>query len=864
MSEERVPFTTWLKRRRCSLDLTQKALAAQAGCALTTLQKIERGARRPSRHMAQRLAAVLGVPPSEQAAFIAYARTGFPGETRRAPVVAPSTAAAAPWQVAPPPRHNLPLQFTSFIGRERVIAEVTRLLGYARMVTLTSADGSGKTRLALRVAETLVDHFPDGVWWVDLARLADAEVLPQAVAAGLGLRAEGERPLLEQLADYVQHRRLLLLLDNCEHLVTACAGLAEAFLRAAPGLTILATSREPLAIASESPYLVPTLQTPGDGPLPPLAELLQVESVRLFGERAAAARPDFKIQEGNAAPVAEICRRLDGIPMAIELAAARAKELEVEELCHRLDDRFDVLTGGSRTALPRHRTLRATLDWSYGLLAGEERVLLRRQAVFSGGWDPEAAEAVCAGDDLQGQVLELTSRLVDKSLVVLGWRGQAGRYGTLEAMHEYALERLAESGEESRLRRAHAEYFLALAERAEPLLFTPQQNTWLDRLEDEHANLRKAYATLREEGEAVAALRLAGALGRFWEVRGDFAEGQAWLNEMLAKAGDAAEPAVRAKALLGAGIASYFQRDHATAAAQLRASVALYRALGDRHGAGRALYYLGSMEMDLGALDEARALMESSATICREIDDRQGLGWALARLGVIKSWGGDAAAGRPLLEEGLALCREVDDKPGIAWSLQMLTATLLALQEYGQAQETAKEGVLRCRELGAHRNLSFCLYGGGLAMLLSGDPQGARPWLREALVNARDVGKKMMVAQALACYGMLCLAEESPAQTLRSGGTTRALGREATAAWLQGRPLPLEELIAEALEEETDDAGTNAVLSTAGAAWPYMARTLGTVRDRPQQSLNWRGAVELALAGLRPSQGARSQTGPSS
>ncbi len=384
-------------------------------------------------------------------------------------------------------RHNLPLQLTSFIGRGREVADVVRLLGQARLVTLTGAGGSGKTRLALRVAEVVVGDFPDGVWWVDLARLANADALPQAVAAGLGLRPEGERPLLDQVSDYLQRRRLLLLLDNCEHLIAACAGLADAFLRAAPRLTILATSREPLAIEGESLFVVPTLQVPGEGRLPPLAELVQVESVRLFGERASAAQAGFTVAEGNAASVAEICRRLDGIPLAIELAAARVKELPIEELCRRLDDRFLVLTGGSRTALPRHRTLRATLEWSYGLLAEEERVLLRRLAVFAGGWDLEAAEAVCSGDDLQGVLLDLLFRLVDKSLVVLGWRGHAGRYGMLETMREYALERLVASGEEERLRQAHADYFLALAERAEPLLFTPEQNVWLARLEEEHA-----------------------------------------------------------------------------------------------------------------------------------------------------------------------------------------------------------------------------------------------------------------------------------------------------------------------------------------------------------------------------------------
>ncbi len=625
------------------------------------------------------------------------------------------------------------MQLTSFIGREREIAEIVRLLGQARLVTLTGAGGSGKTRLALRVAEVVLGDFPDGVWWVDLARLANADALPQAVAAGLGLRPEGERPLFDQVSDYLQHRRLLLLMDNCEHLIAACAGLADALLRAAPRLTILATSREPLAIEGESLYVVPTLQVPGEGRLPPLAELVQVESVRLFGERAAAAQAGFTVAEGNAASVAEICRRLDGIPLAIELAAARVRELAVEELCRRLDDRFQVLTGGSRTALPRHRTLRATLEWSYGLLAEDERVLLRRLAVFAGGWDLEAAEAVCSGDDLQGVLLDLLFRLVDKSLVVLGWRGHAGRYGMLETMRQYALERLVASGEEERLRRVHAAYFLAMAERAESVLFGTEQNRWLTRLEEEHSNLRGAFATLHAQDDPMPALRLAGALARFWEVRGDFAEGQAWLNRCLPGPGTTPSRPCGPKlcwapGCLPSSIATTLPRRRNSAE-----SLELYRALGKLLGTARALYYLGWMAQDRGRLDEARALVQESAAICREIGDRHGLGWALSRLGAIEYWGGDPAAGRPLLEQGLALCREVDDKLGVAWSLELLAFVLIDLQEFSLAEAAAREGVIRCRELGGCRDLIGTLSGAGMCDARGGEPRArARGWTKRS------------------------------------------------------------------------------------------------------------------------------------
>ena len=828
MPDATLSFTTWLKRQRRTLDLTQEEVAAKVGCALVTLQKIETGARRPSKQMAERLARTLGIPAAEQPAFIACARATYPDEAQPAP----RTAARPRQAAAPAPRqHNLSQQLTSFIGREAEMGEVTRLLATTRLLTLTGAGGSGKTRLALEVAGGLVAGFPDGVWWVDLARLGDPELVPQAVAAALGLRPEAGRPLLDQLADFLQRRHLLLLQDNCEHLIAACASFADALLRSAPHLTILATSRQPLAIAGETIYRVPSLQIPDPAHPPPLPELARIEAVRLFAERGAAVSPGFSVAHDNGPAVAMICQRLDGMPLAIELAAARLKMLSVEELAARLDDRFRVLTDGSRTAPARHQTLRATMDWSYGLLEEAERVVLRRLAVFAGGWKLGAAEAICGGAGLRGEVLDLLAGLVDKSLVVAAWQGRPGHYNMLETVRQYALERLKESGDEASLRQAHADYFLALAEQAEPELFSPEQNTWLARLEEEHDNLRAAFTRLRRQDDPQPGLRLAGALWRFWEVHGHLAEGQAWLAEMLRRAGTAAEPAVRARALLGAGVCAYHQRDNAASVAQLTESLQLYRALGDRQGVARALYYSGWLALERGAFAEARALLEESAAIRREIGDRQGLSWALGRLGAIALWQGDFTTARPLLDQALALSRELNDKVAIVWWLQMLSLMLLGLGEIEQAQALAGEGALRCRELGDRRDLVGMLLTVGSAMLAMGDVDGARPHFHESLAVARDLGDKVMLSGALQAFGVFSMAESRPVEGLHAASAAHALGESidfvppkrsldrtepavrrafqtlgsaaAEAAWAKGRSMPLEHVIAEALGEAT-------------------------------------------------------------
>jgi predicted ATPase/class 3 adenylate cyclase len=480
--------------------------------------------------------------------------------------------------------NNLPLQLTSFVGREREQAEVRRLLTTARLVTLTGTGGCGKTRLALQVGAELADAFADGVWFVDLAPLADPALVPQTVAAVLGVHEVAGRPLLQTVADHLRGRELLLILDNCEHLLDACAQLADALLRACPRLRILATSRELLGVAGESAWRVPSLTLPDARQPPAAASLTQYEAVRLFIERAVAALPTFAVTNQNAPAVAQLCWRLDGIPLAIELAAARVRMLTVEQIAARLDDRFRLLTGGSRTALRRQQTLQAAIDWSYQLLSEEERLLLQRLAVFAGGWTLEAAEAVGVGASIEGaDVLDLLGALVDKSLVVAEGQGAHERYRLLETIRQYAGEKLLEAGEVGPIRDQHRDWYVGLAARAEPELTGPGEEEWLGRLEVEHDNLRAALAWSLE-GDPGVGLRLAASLGGFWARHGHLVEGRRWLEAFLTRApapDDPEEQRVRARALRRAGILASDQQDRAAARTFLAESLILFRALGD-------------------------------------------------------------------------------------------------------------------------------------------------------------------------------------------------------------------------------------------------------------------------------------------
>jgi len=574
------------------------------------------------------------------------------------PAVAPSP---------PPALHNLPAPTTSFVGREREIAQVKQLFERSRLVTLTGAGGCGKTRLALRVAEDLVAEYPDGVWWVELAALSDPALVCPTVAATLGVREQPGRPLEAVLAAVLQPKRLLLLLDNCEHLAAACARHVEALLYACPGLRVLVTSREALGIAGETTWVVPSLSVPPQ-PSPAndrLAHVAPYEAVRLFVERAAAALPAFILTDENAAAVAHICRRLDGIPLALELAAARVKVLSPQQINARLDDCFNLLTEGSRTALPRHQTLQATMDWSYDLLSEPERILFRRLAVFAGGFTLEAAEAVCADEGQDGippdRILDLLSHLVDKSLVVVEARGQAARYRLLETAREYARERLRQAGEEDWARSRHLDFFLRLAEEVRPHKMRPGDMSAFSRVGQEYDNLRAALEWSAAAPErAERGLLLAGLLCEFWQFGGYAREGCNWLKRLLAQSGEAATAAARARALQGMVELAVYLGDFGAAHSSSEQALALYRQLGDKPGIAYALLILGGQVAE--AQEEwaaARPPLEECLALYRDLGDRAGIAAATIELGYLAYWEGKRAEGCALIEEGLTVQREL-------------------------------------------------------------------------------------------------------------------------------------------------------------------------------------------------------------
>ncbi|HLV79226.1 MAG TPA: BTAD domain-containing putative transcriptional regulator, partial [Chthonomonadaceae bacterium] len=561
---------------------------------------------------------------------------------------------------------NLPALWTRFIGREKERKDVQSLLEQTRVLTLTGIGGCGKTRLALQVAAEILEDYPDGVWLVELAALADPALVVQEISAAVGVREEAGQGLLQTLIRHLQAKQALLLVDNCEHLLPTCAALAQTLLSACSRLKVVATSREALRVTGEQVYRVPSLSAPDPLHLPRqekdrAAIVSEYDAVRLFVDRATLHKPAFTLTQHNASAVASVCHRLDGIPLAIELAAARVPALSVEEIATRLADRFGLLTGGSRTALPRQQTLKAALDWSYDLLSPDEQQLLARLSVFAGGWTLKAAEAVCGADGYD--VLDLLASLIDKSLVIAEECEGRTRYRLLETIRAYGWERLREAGEIETWCDRHLEFFLQLAETAESRILGADLAQWLERLESEHDNLRAALEWRRQEkGTSEAGLRLAGALWRFWRVRGYYCEGREHLQAALSQDGARSPMPARAKALLGAGALSAEQGDYPAARALLEQCLALRRELEDRSGMGSVLNHLGRVAYEQGDMDAARALYAESLAICREAGNKQGVASALINLAGTTRLQGDLAATRALCEEALAISRELGDK----------------------------------------------------------------------------------------------------------------------------------------------------------------------------------------------------------
>lgn len=686
-----------------------------------------------------------------------FAVSGMAPKAVRAPRRSPELTPALR-DVPPAPSTNLPLQLTSFVGRARELAEIDERIIASRQVTLTGPGGVGKTRLAIEAASRVLKHFPDGVWLVDFSPLSDPARVTQAVASTLGAQEETGRPLLEVLGDYLLSKRALLVLDNCEHLTAACAELTEHVLRRCPDLRVLATSREILGTAGELAYSVPSLSVPDLQPPPALAEATGYESVRLFVDRAGLGQPDFALTPANTPAILQICGRLDGIPLAIELAAARVKTLSVEEIARRLDDRFKLLTGGIRTALPRHRTLRAAMDWSYDLLPDAERILLRRLAVFVGGFTLDAAEAVCAEEGIDpDDVLDVLTRLVDKSLVVVDRSGQI-RYRQLEMIRQYARERLAAAGEEDATLRRHRDFYLALAEEAEPHLHGPRQMEWLDRVAAEHDNARAALEWSLRQPEGESGVRLAAALSSFWHRRGYLAEGREWLDRVRPRTADVSSE-IRIRALLGAGRLAFAQDDFGPAKDIFEQVVPLAREGGDRRALAPALAWLGHAAWHQGERATGIALCEESLALAHSVGHAWTTAIILDEVSVVARHEGDHQRASALLEESLALFREVGDIGEAALCLSRLGALATDRADYRRATSLIEEALNLQRMLGRRTASASSLNRLGLIALAHGDWERAIELFEAAAVIADELGKKATAARVRVNAGLALLAK---------------------------------------------------------------------------------------------------------
>ena len=647
---------------------------------------------------------------------------------------------------------KLPEPLTSFVGRRKEIKAVEHALANARLVTLTGAGGIGKTRLAIEVARRVASRYQDGVRMVELGSLADADLLPHSVAFAMGLADRAGHPITKTLTDYVRPRQLLLILDNCEHLVDATARLADSLLRAAPELHLLATSREALQIDGETAWRVPSLAVPEPGSVS--EGLSDYGSVALFAERAQAAVASFHLSPQTAPTVAQICLRLDGIPLAIELAAARLKVLSLDQILFRLDNCFRLLTGGSRTALPRQQTLQATIDWSYELLSEPERVLLRRLAIFSGGASLDATEAVCADALISPpDVLDLLSGLVSKSLVLADTGGVETRFRLLETVRQYGQERLAEAGELSQVEKRHRAWFAQLAERAEPALRGPEQRRWSKLLEVEHDNLRAAFDGHLRYRELEACLQMAGAMGWFWHMTGRLSEGREAIERALVE-GAGVPATLRARALCwDAFIAG--DQDNSTDARRLaEQSLALYREIGDQWGIAFAMQTLARTAITQDDFRRAEQLLEPTLSMFRQTNDKWALSRSLLLLGLRASVMGDYGRAAALEEEALALSRQLGDTWHIAWTLSTLGQVHLWQGRFDLAKRYLEETLT---VLGGDANwqAATALHRLGVVARCQQDVERAARLQQQSVSLLRESGDKVTRAYALREMGEL-------------------------------------------------------------------------------------------------------------
>jgi predicted ATPase/transcriptional regulator with XRE-family HTH domain len=845
-----VAFGARLRGLRARAGLSREELAERAGLGLATLAALERGERRrPQSHTLVRLAEALGLPGLERSALLELA-SGTDAESPAAPVASPSTRLV-----------RLPMPPTPLIGREAEVAQVTALLepsgAAVRLLTLIGPGGVGKTRLALAVAAALADDYADGVVFVELAPLRDPRLVPATIARSLGLHESGGRSARELLLAAVRGQQLLLVLDNFEHVLDAAPLLTE-LLADCPGLRLLVTSRAALRLRGEQRLVVPPLAAPADD-VATLDAATTSPAVRLFIERAQAVVPGFVLDPSNAATVAAICRRLDGLPLAIELAAARAELLGPAALLRRLERRLPLLTRGVADLPERQQTLRATLAWSHDLLGSSEQLLFRRLAVFAGGWSLEAAEAVCGRGGLPSEeVLDRLQVLVDSSLVQrLNAPTSEARFGMLATVREFAQEVLEASGEALAYRERHAWHSLTLAEEAEPHLMGADQRAWFDRLDQELDNLRAALAWARSAGHLELGLRLAGALATFFEERGHVREGCEWLETLMlgpsqSEAATYLAP-LQARALATTAWLKLLQGDYQRAAPLAEQSLACWRQLGQAGNSSVALNTLAYVARRDGDLARHRVLLQASLDLCRAQGDTRGSAAVLSWLSTQHRAEGDLEGATALLEESLRLYQTTGAVGGIAYVLLHLGAVAMAREDRARAQALFEESLGLYQSLGDRADVAYAT--GALAGLAAeaGELERARGLCSDAVATFRQLGDNRGLAEELRLLGRIAIqdgddrgAAEAFAECLRLRHVMSkvqqafsleglALARARMAA-PEGRRAQLQSAIrllgaGDAVREALDDAASRSwSVSMLRATHPEYARQVAAVR----------------------------------
>jgi predicted ATPase/DNA-binding XRE family transcriptional regulator len=720
------------------LDLTQLACANLVGCSRSTLRRIEAGDLKPSKELALILLEKLGIPNSERSEWVRFAR-GLSAIPQK------STLELVPIRRST----NLPVTLTTFIGRENEQAQIISLIAKYRLVSLIGPGGVGKTRLALQACQKRMDNYPGGIWFVALDSLSDPALVPQAIASTFNIQERSDHPIIETLIDSLREKTALLILDNCEHLLDVCARLAMSLLTNCPNLRILATSRETLGVEGGVTYLTPSLSIPASRESEPARELSEYESVELFIERAVLTTPSFSLTNEETKSIVNICRRLDGIPLAIELAAARVDILQVDEILEQLNHCFDLLVSNSRTVLPRHQTMHASMDWSWGLLTKSEQTYMRQLAVFAGGWTLEAAQVVC-----EGSALNLTSALVKKSLIIVNQESRREtHYGFHEIVRQYGRDKLIEAGEEADVRTRHLKYFVKFCEQAESALRGPAQMEWYARLNDERDNIRAALEHA-DHTDVEAGLYICGRLRQFWE-KFDLQEGTRWLTRFVQKPESAIYPHAKATALCSLAWSLQWLEHFEPAHTMAEECLGLYRACDDKYGEVDALTLLGTISSWHASSN--LKLLQQALGQAKSLGD----GWRQAR---ILSWMGHLVGSDPrrvsYWEKAISLFRKAGDSYMAAGFLAQLADNDMEYGDFESARMRWDAALLLNQEktLGAERNPYFLAIHGRISSN-NGDYKQARASIQAAVTIAEEQGHRMNALWMRTALGYLALRE---------------------------------------------------------------------------------------------------------